>query len=119
MQALIVDDSEIFVYFARAALEAAGFSVRVAGTVAAGTDAALACSPDVACIDGHLPDGDGRDLCRELRRQSNRCAVVLVSAAPDVESWAGTAEVDVVLEKPSDPEVLLGAVRTALAARQR
>ena len=56
-------------------LRAAGFEVEVAGTLAAGRQRLLADAPassevfDALVLDLMLPDGDGLDLCRELRAE--------------------------------------------------
>jgi CheY-like chemotaxis protein len=119
MRALIVDDSDIFVYVAKTALEGAGFDVRVARSLAEGRTIVQAGAPDVACVDGFLPDGDGRVLCAELRELSSAVAIVLVSAAPDMGAREDGSAADVVLEKPDDPELLVAAVRSAVVARRR
>lgn len=63
---LIVDDDVAQRLFLTFDLEY--FSVIEAGGVGEGYAAALSLSPDVVVIDRRLPDGDGLDLVRRLRR---------------------------------------------------
>ena len=59
------------------ALTRRGYEVEHAATVAA----ALSAAPcDLVLLDLTLPDGDGTDLCRELRRRSSQLGIIAVTA---------------------------------------
>lgn len=81
---LIVDDSEKNRKLAREVLRAAGFRT----VEAARGDEAIAVAarrrPDVILLDLRLPDMDGTDVARELRRgaETGRIPVVALSASP-------------------------------------
>ncbi|WP_309112698.1 response regulator [Saccharothrix sp.] len=78
--ALIVDDSAEFRAVARVLLEAGGY--RVCAEAATGEDAvarAVRERPDVVLLDVGLPDRDGFDVCREVRRRVPDSVVVLCS----------------------------------------
>ncbi|MGZ5444605.1 MAG: response regulator [Thermoanaerobaculia bacterium] len=62
---LVEDDENVAVMLSRQ-LQRAGYRVSTAGTIAAGR--ALIDAPwDLAILDRNLSDGDGVDLCREMR----------------------------------------------------
>src|ERR1035438_6324178 len=66
---LVEDESSIAEPFA-SALARGGFRALVASTAAGALELMEAEEPDVVLLDLTLPDGDGLDLCRELRRTS-------------------------------------------------
>ncbi len=74
---LLIDDDARLSAMVGDYLRAAGFEVEVAGTLAAGRSrlaavggsAAQAAGFDALVLDLMLPDGDGLDLCRELRAE--------------------------------------------------
>ena len=61
------------------ALRREGFDVQIAGTAAEGLKAFSARAPDIVLLDVMLPDGDGREVLRQIR-QSSRVPVLMVSA---------------------------------------
>lgn len=63
---LVVDDDAVTVDLVRAVLEDS-YSVQVAALVAQGRAMVGRIKPDLIVLDRDLPDGDGLDLCRELR----------------------------------------------------
>ena len=80
---LLVEDDSDASSFIKYVLEQEEFDVRVAGT-AEEARAALAGEPaDLVVIDRGLPDGDGIDLCREMRGRPAlaRTPVMFLTAA--------------------------------------
>jgi two-component system response regulator RegX3 len=75
---IVEDELSIAEPFARL-LEREGFDVKSAGTAVDALACARAHRPDLVLLDLALPDGDGRDLCRTLRSESN-VAVIMVTA---------------------------------------
>jgi DNA-binding response OmpR family regulator len=75
---LVEDETSIAEPFAEA-LVREGFEPILAGTAADALRLARSASPDLILLDLMLPDGDGRDVCRELRRES-AVPIVMVTA---------------------------------------
>ena len=76
MRVLVVEDSPRVARGLEVALRMRGYEVMCAGTVA---DALAAPRPDLVLLDLKLPDGDGLDICREFRRDSD-VAIIAVTA---------------------------------------
>src|SRR4029453_7500010 len=66
-----------------------GFDPAVAPTVEAARDALRSAPPDVVLLDVMLPDGDGRDLCREIRASSDVPIVMLTARGEDTDKIVG------------------------------
>ncbi|MET7751475.1 response regulator transcription factor [Micromonospora sp. NPDC005367] len=74
---LLVEDDRRVAAALSSALGRRGYEVEHAATVAA----ALSAAPcDLVLLDLTLPDGDGTDLCRELRRRSSQLGIIAVTA---------------------------------------
>jgi two-component system, OmpR family, response regulator RegX3 len=77
---LVVEDEEsISEPFARA-LSRVGFRTSVARTGREALELASTLAPDVVLLDLALPDQDGRDVCRQLRRGSD-VPIIMVTAS--------------------------------------
>jgi CheY-like chemotaxis protein len=76
---LIVDDHDGFRAFARAMLEAAGFTVAEAATGAEATEAAGRVRPRLVLLDIQLPDFDGFEVARRLTARPGGPVIVLTS----------------------------------------
>ena len=68
---LVVEDETSISDPLAAHLAREGFTPEVAGTLEAAREAFFRDEPDVVLLDVMLPDGDGRDFCRELRTRSD------------------------------------------------
>jgi DNA-binding response OmpR family regulator len=68
MRLLVVEDEEDLVEAVRLGLVRAGYAVDVAQDNAAATEKLYANSYDLMLLDLNLPDGDGFELCRSIRR---------------------------------------------------
>jgi CheY-like chemotaxis protein len=76
---LIVDDHDGFRAFARAMLEAAGFTVAEAASGAEATEAVSRVRPSLVLLDIQLPDVDGFEVARRLTARPGGPVVVLTS----------------------------------------
>jgi DNA-binding NtrC family response regulator len=118
---LVVDDEASIADGLRLTLEAEGYSVRIAGSVRTGLAAVTQADAHVAIVDLMLPDGDGLALTRELKARDPSLEVIVITAYGSVrkamEATKGAGAFHVV-EKPFEPEEVLGLVRTALDHRK-
>ena len=85
---LVVDDEASYRDALTAGLSAEGFSVDAAINVAEALEYFETRQPDLVLLDIMLPDGNGVDLCRELRTRS---------AVPIIFVSAKSSEIDIVL----------------------
>jgi CheY-like chemotaxis protein len=79
-------------------------------------------SPAFVVTDLQMPDLDGLELCRRLRRsrRSEQLVIVMVTgAAISQGDEAIAAGCDVVLEKPCSPALLVTTIQRLLAKRFR
>jgi DNA-binding response OmpR family regulator len=102
-------------------LEESGYRVTRAGDAAGGLaalQAAGAAGFELVLLDLMLPDGDGLDLCRRIRAQSD-VPIVMVTARGDIADRIVGLELgaDDYLPKPFEPRELLARVRAVLRRR--
>jgi two-component system response regulator RegX3 len=86
---LVVEDETSISEPLAAHLAREGFTPEVAGTVAAAREAFGRDEPDVVLLDVMLPDGDGRDLCREMRAHSDVPIVMLTARGEEIDRIVG------------------------------
>jgi DNA-binding response OmpR family regulator len=84
----VEDERSILEPFSRA-LAREGFDPVPARTVAEALAAARERPPDVVLLDVMLPDGDGRDVLRELRRTSDVPVIMLTARGTETDRVVG------------------------------
>jgi two-component system response regulator DevR len=84
----LLDDHAVVRRGLRAVLEAEGDMevVGEAGTVAEAVPQILDLVPDVAILDGRLPDGHGIEVCREVRAADPRIKALILTSYDDDEA---------------------------------
>lgn len=96
-------------------LERDGFTTEVAATAAAATEALAARSPDVVLLDVMLPDGDGRDICRDIRRSSDVPVIMLTARGEEMDKvLALELGADDYVVKPFSARELTARIRAVL-----
>ena len=112
---LVVDDEPQILRAVRTSLQAAGYEVDAAETAAAALTTAATRPPDAVILDLMLPDGNGIDVCRELRRWTAAPVLVLSAVGDEQEKVAALdAGADDYVTKPFGVDELLARVRAAL-----
>jgi two-component system, OmpR family, response regulator RegX3 len=92
-----------------------GFRPDVVPTMAGALDRFRADTPDVVLLDLMLPDGEGRDLCRELRRVSDVPIVMLTARGLESDRIVGLElGADDYVVKPFSPGELVARIRAVL-----
>ena len=80
---LVVDDDAATRKMINTALGQSGFDILEAGTAAEAVEAIRREDPDVVLLDLILPDGDGVQVCREVRQYSD-VSIIMVTAKRDL-----------------------------------
>ncbi len=92
-----------------------GFDADVVSTMAAGLEAYRHDRPDLVLLDVMLPDGDGRDLCRVIRKDSDVPIVMLTARGEDVDRIVGLElGADDYVVKPFSAGELVARIRAIL-----
>ncbi len=66
-----------------------GFEPEVASTLESARAAVQAAMPDLILLDVMLPDGDGRDLARDIRRESDVPIIMLTARGEEIDRVVG------------------------------
>jgi two-component system KDP operon response regulator KdpE len=115
---LVVDDEHAILRALTAALEARGYRVSTARTGHEALEQVAAHAPDVVLLDLGLPDLDGLEVCRRIRRWSEVPIVVLTAeGSDDMKVLALDEGADDYVTKPYSTPELLARLRVALRHR--
>jgi two-component system OmpR family response regulator len=116
---LLVDDDPNLREVARYALEQAGFAVEQAANGRDALAAAERRAPDLIVLDVRMPELDGLEVCRALRKTSSVPIVFLSSADEEIDRVLGLElGGDDYLGKPFSPRELVARVKAVLRRRE-
>jgi DNA-binding response OmpR family regulator len=120
MRVLVVEDSHKMADAISKGLVQNGFVVDVCRTGFDGEETAAGKTYDVIVLDLMLPDRDGIDVCRSLRRRGVATPILILSALSDIETKIGGLDsgADDYITKPFDFDVILARVRALLRRGQ-
>ena len=112
---LVCDDEPQIVRALKVVLREAGFAVDPTTTAREALDAAALRRHEAAVIDLMLPDGDGVDVCRELRSWS-RMPILVLSAIGDEDQKVAALEAgaDDYVTKPFGPRELVARLHAVM-----
>lgn len=116
---LLVDDEPKVVRLARDYLEKNGFRVITAGDGISALAMSRREKPDLVILDLLLPGMDGREVCRELRRDSDVPIIMLTALAEESDQIVGLElGADDYISKPFSPRALVARVRATIRRSQ-
>lgn len=115
IRTLIVEDEKNLVALLRGYLEREGFEVHEALDGLAAIEVARGVNPDVVILDWMLPELDGMEVLRELRRFSDAYVILLTARIEEVDRIVGLSTgADDYLTKPFSPAELVARIRAML-----
>ena len=112
---LIVDDEPQIVEICSDYLKAAGYETVTASNGAQGLFLARHEKPDLIVLDLMMPEMDGLEVCREIRRESNVPIIMLTARVEETDKLIGLElGADDYITKPFSPRELVARVRVVL-----
>jgi DNA-binding response OmpR family regulator len=112
---LVVEDETSIASFVAAYLRNAGYVVRTASTAQEAVTELAKEMPGLVVLDLNLPDGDGVELCRSIRKSSDVPILMLTARDEDVDKIIGLeVGADDYMTKPFNPRELVARVKSVL-----
>jgi DNA-binding response OmpR family regulator len=116
---LVVDDEPKVARLARDYLEKNGFRVLTAADGQSALTIARREKPDLVILDLMLPQIDGREVCRILRRESDIPIIMLTALSEEIDQVTGLEiGADDYITKPFSVRMLMARVRALLRRTQ-
>ena len=117
---LIVEDEEAIAEIERDYLELSGFDVTIAYNGRDGLNLALAEDFDILILDIMLPELDGFEICKEVRKEKNIPIIMVSAKKEDIDKIRGLGiGADDYMTKPFSPSELVARVKAHLARYER
>ncbi len=112
---LVVEDETSIASFVALYLKNAGYKIRTVGTGQEALEGVADERPDLVVLDLMLPDIDGIEVCRRIRRSSDIPILMLTARDEDVDKIIGLeVGADDYLTKPFNPRELVARVKSIL-----
>jgi two-component system response regulator RegX3 len=112
---LYVEDEPAILEPMTKALERAGFEALTARTAAEALALDERMQPDLLLLDLALPDGDGRDVCREVRRRRDVPVIMVTARGSETERIVGLEiGADDYVVKPFSSAEVIARIRAVL-----
>jgi DNA-binding response OmpR family regulator len=112
---LVVEDETSIASFVAAYLRNAGYGVKTAASAQAALAQLAGESPALVILDLNLPDGDGVELCRRIRKTSDVPILMLTARDEDIDKIIGLeVGADDYMTKPFNPRELVARVKSIL-----
>ena len=112
---LVVEDEAAIASFVALYLKNSGYAVKIVGTGSAALNVIAADMPALIILDLNLPDMDGLEICRRVRKGSDVPILMLTARDEDVDKIIGLeVGADDYLTKPFNPRELVARVKSVL-----
>jgi two-component system, OmpR family, alkaline phosphatase synthesis response regulator PhoP len=118
---LLVDDEPNIIQLARMYLEREGYRIISASDGKAALEAIRSKKPNLVVLDVMLPEMDGLEVCKRLRREKNNIPVIMLTARDDdIDKILGLElGADDYMTKPFNPRELTARVKVILRRSER
>lgn len=115
LHVLLVEDEDAISEPLAEYLDREGFEVELAPSLEQASLAFAERPPDFILLDVMLPDGDGRDLCREIRKTSDVPILMLTARGEEIDKILGLElGADDYMVKPFSARELVARVRAVM-----
>lgn len=112
---LVVEDEMSIATFVAAYLRNSGYVVKTASSAQGALIELAGDSPALIVLDLNLPDGDGVELCRRIRKTSDVPILMLTARDDDIDKIIGLeVGADDYMTKPFNPRELVARVKSVL-----
>src|SRR5690348_17007119 len=112
---LVVEDESSIASFVALYLKNAGYTVKTAATGGEALKQIGADQPSLIVLDLNLPDIDGIEVCRRIRKSADIPIIMLTARDEDVDKIIGLeVGADDYLTKPFNPRELVARVKSVL-----
>jgi DNA-binding response OmpR family regulator len=112
---LVIDDEPQIVEICMDYLKSGGYSVLSAQNGREGVDLARKEQPDLVVLDLMMPEMDGLEVCRALRKESDVPIIMLTARVEETDKLIGLElGADDYITKPFSPRELVARVKTVL-----
>jgi two-component system alkaline phosphatase synthesis response regulator PhoP len=112
---LVIEDETSIASFVAAYLRNAGYVVTTAASAQAALVQLAGEMPALVILDLNLPDGDGVELCRRIRKTSDVPILMLTARDEDIDKIIGLeVGADDYMTKPFNPRELVARVKSIL-----
>jgi DNA-binding response OmpR family regulator len=112
---LVVDDERNIVQLARVYLRNEGFTVETASNGREALEKTRQVQPSLILLDVMMPELDGLEVCRQLRKDSDVPIIILTARGDDVDKVVGLElGADDYVTKPFNPRELVARVKAVL-----
>jgi DNA-binding response OmpR family regulator len=120
-QVLLIEDDVVIAKTLTLALRHKGYDLTTCDTVKSGRAAFEAHAFDFLLIDINLPDGNGLDLCRSLREQSQSVPILILTANVNEETAVQSLEggADDYVRKPFGVDELVARMQRLRARKEQ
>jgi two-component system, OmpR family, alkaline phosphatase synthesis response regulator PhoP len=117
---LIVEDDETTAQIVRSYLVHEGYAAEIVGDGLSALRSAQRQPPDLVLLDVMIPELNGMDVCRELRRTGEVAIIMLTARATEPDKLEGLgAGADDYVAKPFSPRELVARVKSVLRRTNR
>lgn len=117
---LIIEDEEAIAELEKDYLELSGFDVEIENNGQSGLKRALTEEFDLYILDLMLPEIDGFEICKQIRKEKNAPVLMVSAKKDDIDKIRGLGlGADDYITKPFSPSELVARVKAHLARYER